>query len=69
MIFQLSPPLPLYIINKGTGLAHFLIDYGPESHLYWVVFLDENGECWTVDNTQIRAQNNYTLNRKVDYQG
>ena len=36
MITQLNPPLPLRT-SKGDGLAHFVIDYGPESHLMWVV--------------------------------
>lgn len=60
---QLNPPLPVYIINKGTGLAHFIIDYSPEMHLYWVVFMDNGGECWTVANPEVRAQFNPTLGR------
>lgn len=63
MILQLDPPLPL-MTPKGAGIAHFLIDYGPESHLYWTVFITETGECWTFDNTLIRAEKNITLNRK-----
>ncbi len=62
MLLQLNPPLPM-ICDKGRGLAHFLIDYGMESHLYWVIFLDANGECWTLDNTKVRMQNNFTLGR------
>jgi hypothetical protein len=54
-ILQLDPPLPV-ITPKGDGYAHQLIDYGPEYHLHWVCFLDDSGECWTYDNTQIRAQ-------------
>ena len=44
-----------------------LIDYGPEYHLLWdhspVCFLDDSGECWTYDNTQIRALKNVSLGR------
>ena len=40
-----------------------LIDYGPEYNLLWVCFLDDSGECWTYDNTQIRAQKNVTMGR------
>ena len=46
-ITQLNPPLPLET-SKGPGWAHFVIDYGPESALLWVVFMDEDGACWTV---------------------
>jgi hypothetical protein len=62
MILQLNPPIPLNT-SKGSALAHFLIDYGPESHLMWVCFLDSNGECWTLPNPDIRAQSNPTLSR------
>ena len=60
---QLNPPLPLET-PKGLGLAHFVIDYGPESHLLWVVFLDEGGACWTVPNPEIRIQCNWSLKRR-----
>ena len=40
-----------------------VIDYGPEHNLFWVVFLDANGECWTYANPDIRAQKNITLKR------
>lgn len=63
MITQLNPPLPLET-PKGPGLAHFVIDYGPEAHLLWVVFLDEGGACWTIPNPEIRIQNNWSLRRR-----
>ena len=63
MITQLDPPLPLET-PKGPGLAHFVIDYGPESHLLWVVFLDEGGACWTIPNPEIRTQSNWSLRRR-----
>ena len=62
MILQLNPPIPV-ITPKGEGIAHFLIDYGIEDNLYWVVFIHETGECWTYDNPQIRACKNITLGR------
>lgn len=62
-IKQLSPPLPM-VTTKGKGLAHFLIDYGIESHLHWVVFLDDTGECWTFQNPDVRAQKNITQGRE-----
>jgi hypothetical protein len=63
MILQLQPPLPVKT-NRGTGLAHFLIDEGIEHDLFWVVFLDESGECWTFRNSDIRAQKNITQGRE-----
>ncbi len=64
MITQLDPPIPMDT-PKGPGLCHFLIDYGMESHLYWVVFIDESGECWTFSNPEIRAQKNITMKRLI----
>ncbi len=64
-ILQLNPPIPV-TTPKGPGLAHVLIDYGMEQNLFWTVFLDSNGECWTFSNQQIRAQKNITLGRTLD---
>ncbi len=61
-VIQLNPPLPMET-PKGAGLAHFMIDYGPESHLMWTVFLDASGECWTFQNPEIRAAKNISLGR------
>lgn len=61
-LLQLDPPLPV-ITPKGPGLAHVLIDYGPEHDLLWVVFQDQTGESWTVPNPLIRAQKNITMGR------
>ena len=63
MTTQLNPPLPL-ITPKGNGWAHFLIDYGIEHDLIWVVFQDDTGECWSWLNRDIKIQSNITLNRK-----
>ena len=62
MLLQLDPPLPLET-PKGAGLAHILVDYGPEHDLYWTVFLDTNGECWTFSNREVRALKNISLGR------
>jgi hypothetical protein len=62
MIIQLNPPLPLDTI-KGKGYAHFLLDYSIEEHLFWIVFMDDTGECWTFENPDIRIQNNPTIGR------
>ncbi len=61
-MIQLNPPLPMNT-PKGEGFAHVLIDYGPESDLYWTVFITETGEIWTFANRQVRASKNITLGR------
>jgi hypothetical protein len=58
-----KPPITL-ITPKGNGWAHFLIDYGIEHDLIWVVFQDDTGECWSWLNRDIKIQSNITLNRK-----
>ncbi len=63
MITQLNPPIPLDT-PKGAAIAHFLIDYGPESNLLWVCFQDDSRECWTWSNSDVRAQKNITLGRE-----
>jgi hypothetical protein len=62
MFIQLNPPIPLRT-SRGSGWAHFVIDYGMEADLIWVVFLDESGECWSFNNREIRAVKNYTFGR------
>jgi hypothetical protein len=58
LFVQLNPPLPMQT-PKGNGLAHFVIDYGPEAHLLWVVFMDADGACWTVPNPEVRMCSNW----------
>lgn len=64
MILQLNPPIPMSC-PKGKGLAHFVIDYGPEHDLLWVIFL-KNGDCWTYKNSLIQADSNETYGRKAE---
>ena len=61
-MLQLNPQIPV-ITPKGLGWAFFVIDRSQEHDLEWVVFLDNNGECWTFKNSDIRIQKNYTLHR------
>jgi hypothetical protein len=63
MMTQLNPPLPMET-SKGGGWAHFVIDYGPESALLWVVFMDADGACWTVPNPEVRMSFNWTIGRR-----
>jgi hypothetical protein len=63
MIQQLNPPLPMET-PKGSGWAHFVIDYGPETALLWVVFMDADGACWTIPNPEVRMSFNWTMGRR-----
>ena len=60
-MLQLDPPLPV-TTPRGDALAHVLIDYGAEHDLLWVTFQD-NGQCWTWRNSEIRALKNVTMGR------
>ena len=62
MITQLDPPIPV-VTPLGKGIAHVLIDYGAEHDLIWVVFQDNN-ECWSWRNQDIRADENLTFGRR-----
>ena len=61
MMLQLNPAIPV-VTPKGKGIAHVLIDYGVEADLIWIVFQDD-GECWSWRNQDIRAERNITFNR------
>jgi hypothetical protein len=63
VITQLNPPLPMET-SKGGGWAHFVIDYGPEAALLWVVCNDADGACWTVPNSEVRMTFNWTMGRR-----
>ena len=60
---QLNPQIPV-ITSKGNGQAIAIIDYSEENDLLWVVALDENGEVWTMPNSDIRLFPNYSIGRK-----
>lgn len=49
---------------KGEGTAKFLIDRGPESDLYWVVFITETKEIWMFANYDVRLVTNISLGRE-----
>ena len=41
---QLNPPLPLHVVDRGSGFAVAVIDYGQEFDLLWIVAMDDGGE-------------------------
>ena len=64
-IIRIDPPIPV-TTPKGKAQAHVLVDYGFEQNFVWVCFQDDSGECWSWNNTEIRAQKNITAGRKFD---
>jgi len=62
MTIQLNPTIPL-ITPKGSALAIFVKEDGPEHHLIWTVIQDDTGEIWSFENPQVRATKNITYNR------
>lgn len=63
-ILQLNPSIPLHT-PKGKGKAILLIDYSEEHHLLWTVIIDDTGEIWTFQNTEVRAQSNISMGRNL----
>lgn len=59
---QLHTPIPM-LTPKGEGFAHFIINDGQESDLYWIVIVTETGEIWTFANKEVRVSKNITLGR------
>lgn len=61
MILQLSPVVRMHT-PKGPGFANFLVDRGMDFENEWIVFLD-NTEIWSVRNSMVRLDNNWTYGR------
>jgi len=64
MILQLNPMLPIKRISDNMeGYAFLVIDYSQEHNLLFTCAMDD-GEIWTLLNSEIRFQKNISLNRK-----
>jgi hypothetical protein len=61
-MMQLDPTIPV-VTPDGKGEAIGWIDYSKDDDLLWVVFLQNNGECWIYPNHQVRACPNITTGR------
>lgn len=63
MILQLNPTIPIVrLSDQMKGYAFLVIDYSQEHDLYFTCALDNN-EIWTLNNKDIRMQENITLGR------
>jgi hypothetical protein len=60
---QLNPMIPIIrVSDKMEGYAFMCIDYSQEHNLLWVCGMD-NGEIWTLSNSQIRFCKNISMDR------
>ena len=64
-MLQLNPTIPVIATSKDNmkGDALFVIDYGEQHSLIWIVAL-KNGEIWCIPNEEIRMQKNWTMGRR-----
>ena len=69
-IRQLNPVIPVKVVGgpgwkgpTGNGMAIAWFQPNIEHHLTWIVFMDETGQCWEVENPYIRARANFTWGR------
>jgi len=51
---QLNPRIRVEVKDNGPGEAVAILDYGPNDTVFWMVFLDSNGESVIVDNALIK---------------
>ncbi|OJY63220.1 MAG: hypothetical protein BGP16_00275 [Sphingobium sp. 66-54] len=63
---QLDPALPVIVLDKGSGYAFAVIDYGQEHNLIWVTAINETGEIWCAPNPKVRMASNWTMGRQID---
>ncbi|MGV3770602.1 MAG: hypothetical protein ACO1NM_11275 [Sphingobium phenoxybenzoativorans] len=69
MFTQLNPPIPVDIIDRGSGYAFAVIDYGQEHNLIWVTAINETGEIWCAPNPKVRMHRNWTMGRMANASG
>lgn len=69
MFTQLHPPIPVEVLDKGSGYAIAVIDYGQEHNLIWVTALDDSGEIWCAPNPKVRMHKNWTMGRVMQTGG
>jgi hypothetical protein len=63
MIIQLNPMIPIFRVSDNMkGYAFLVIDYSQEHDLLFTCAMDD-GEIWTLLNSEIRFQKNISLDR------
>jgi len=63
-MLQLNPTLPIIRVSDNMkGYAFLVIDYSQEHDLMFICAMN-NGEIWTLKNSEIIIEENITLGRK-----
>ena len=69
-LIQLNPPLPLRVVAGcgwkgplGNCMAVGWFQESIDHHLTFVVIMDETGQFWEVEQTNVRARTNLTWGR------
>lgn len=52
---------------KGVALAKFLVDRGVDADNEWICIVNETGEIWSFDNSDVLVCKSYTLGRRTDW--
>jgi len=52
---------------KGLALAKFLVDRGIDSDNEWICIINETGEIWSFDNSDVRVTKSLTLGRRCEW--
>jgi hypothetical protein len=52
---------------KGLALAKFLVDRGIDSDNEWICIINETGEIWSFDNSDVLVCKSYTLGRRANW--
>lgn len=63
-ILQLNPQIPMSC-PKGEGFAIAMIDYSQEHDILFVIAINDTGEIWTFNNSEVRAVKNITIGRHL----
>ena len=62
-MLQLNPMLPIFRVSDNMkGYAFLIIDYSQEHDLMFTCAMN-NGEIWTLKNSEIRMEQNISLGR------
>lgn len=62
-MLQLNPMIPIVRLSDNMkGYAFLVIDYSQEHDLLFTCAMN-NGEIWTLKNTELRFDNNISLGR------
>jgi len=53
---------------KGLALAKFLVDRGIDADNEWICIVNDTGEIWSFDNSDVLVCKSYTLGRRTSWE-